>query len=650
MRAANSVPGSSASISAQQRHNLANEPGKGLSRLASNGFPPAGVRPLGSTRPELGLQRPSNSATRAARIDSTALRQLPTSQRRPNVSSSQSQDRVRVESFRQSSSGPSSSFGSRHEQIGGAFPSSSTIRPPYQPHQSASDHDHGPTSQTVQPGGGLPSSSTGVETNVSQRHNSALRSPGRKSKKAKDRKHQKYQPKRGPARPGRTMQTIEHPGMDISLSPVTPPTHDVYSRPLRPATPGPSSLSRGGLSHEPSPPGLFVTPHTPHDNMPFASSPTRAPQSRGKRPRDETDDLDPATRKAEWERMVERIQKYETEMDRTRGQLEMTNQILEDQRRRLEDLEHQRRIYELVQELERQGPVEQPQIPVEDNDELHVDEGVQHGHGHDHQRWYGGQRQHGGSLEEQQSEAWKREPEGRCRDAHQHGRRQRTSGQRHREEPQDPKSDDEGQHIVKDLEEPVPAVPQHHHTTQRWLKHRILQYPLSGHDPELSFDDDDRPNVSEATVFLLRLSQQEVHAKFSKYIKDKEFFDLDHPGFKYQGCWAISGEASFDFRMKLWDRGEKHTLPFRRLAIRMWHDELSMYRLLQGKMHQKAVPVCHNKHCMRPDHIQVESSKEYGERRKCKKMGRCDGHVTTHKDGTVQQRMSCIFAPPLLVE
>ncbi|KUI72448.1 hypothetical protein VM1G_07555 [Cytospora mali] len=170
------------------------------------------------------------------------------------------------------------------------------------------------------------------------------------------------------------------------------------------------------------------------------------------------------------------------------------------------------------------------------------------------------------------------------------------------------------QHSSEGPSNPIPTTSESQKASQKRLKRKVLERPLSGHNPKLIFDDEDRPNVSEATVFLLRLSQQEVLDRFSRHIKDKDFFDLKHSHFKSIGCWVISGEASYDYKMKVWDKGEKHTFSFRRLAIRLWHDEHSMYSLLQGKNHQKAIQVCLNEHCMNPDHIEVESSKESAER------------------------------------
>ncbi|KUI61250.1 hypothetical protein VP1G_08410 [Cytospora mali] len=132
------------------------------------------------------------------------------------------------------------------------------------------------------------------------------------------------------------------------------------------------------------------------------------------------------------------------------------------------------------------------------------------------------------------------------------------------------------QHSSEGLSNPIPTTSELQKAAQKRLKRKVLERPLSGHNPKLIFDDEDRPNVSEATVFLLRLSQQEVLDKFSRHIKDKDFFNLKHPHCNSIGCWVISGEASCDYRMKLRDKGEKHTFSFRRLAIRLWHDEHSI--------------------------------------------------------------------------
>ncbi|KAG6358059.1 hypothetical protein INS49_013943 [Diaporthe citri] len=182
---------------------------------------------------------------------------------------------------------------------------------------------------------------------------------------------------------------------------------------------------------------------------------------------------------------------------------------------------------------------------------------------------------------------------------------------------------------------------------QTRIQHEIFTRPLSGHNPRIIFDDDDRPHISEATAFLMRLPQAFVMAKLRKLVEGKSFFDVAHPGSVHMGCWVVSSKrASCDMRMKLTDSGEKHGFSFPRLAVRMWHDEQSIYSLVQHHKHrQKAVHTCHIETCMRPDHIVVEPSSAAAERRRCKREGWCPGHEFVHKDGTRQARKPCIFPP-----
>lgn len=340
MRTANAHPASSIGPLTERNHHNVIESVKAKPLFVSYGPRPAGVRPLGSTRPELGLQRPANAVNRAAKSDANLLRLMSRPQARANLPSSRSKSGMRVEPAGQSSSASSSSSGLRQEQPGGAFPTCSNTCPPYQAHSSTSGQTKDPASQIVHPGGGLPNS-PGGRSNTSRRSESVFPSPGQIGTKGKDRRRQKSQQRRGPARPGRTMQTVEHSEVEVSLSHSTPPIHNVYPRPYRPVTPGPSCPSRAAPTHTQSAPGLFDTPHSPFHIRPFASSPTRSAVSRGKRPRDETEDLDPSTRRIEWERILERIQNHETDMEETRDRLEKASQMLEDQQRRIGDLEQQ---------------------------------------------------------------------------------------------------------------------------------------------------------------------------------------------------------------------------------------------------------------------------------------------------------------------
>lgn len=653
MRTTNAHPGSSTGSFPVRTHHHAIESAEARPLFASHGLPPAGIRALVSTRPELGLPQPANAVDRAARRDDALLRLMSRPQARANLPSSQSQGRTRVEPAGQFSSAPPSRSGPPQEKPGAACPTSLNPCPPY---QITSGQTKGPASQIVHPSGGLPSSSPGGQTDTSRRSESMFPSPSQIGNKSKNSKRQASEQRRGPARPGRIMQTVEQSGLETSLRPSPPPVQNTYPHPYRPATPGPSCLSRAAPTHPQSSPGLFVTPNSPFHIRPFASSPPRSAVSRGKRPRDETEDLDPGARSVEWERMRKRIRNHETEMEETARRLETMSQKIEEQQRRIGDLEQKQRIGELLRELEREDPIEAQEEHAEGH--LRLDhkarsqpsqETVQHGRRQKQCRRHEGQRRHDRCIEPEQSETRSGEPETRHL-TQQPDEHQGETGQRRRalDTPSPPernghRSVTATRPIIENAQSPIQALSDAKKATQRRFKREVLKCALSGHNPKLVFDDNDRPIVSEATAFLLRLSQEVVLDKFKRYIKNKDFFDVNHPSFKSTGCWLISSEACSDYKIKLWNKGEKHTFSFSRLAIRLWHDEESMYSLLQGKTQQKAIPVCHNDNCMNPGHILVEASKEAAERRKCKSRGRCTGHVTVHKDGTVQRRMSCIF-------
>lgn len=194
---------------------------------------------------------------------------------------------------------------------------------------------------------------------------------------------------------------------------------------------------------------------------------------------------------------------------------------------------------------------------------------------------------------------------------------------------------------------PPQSNPRAQAAAQKRIQDEVFSRPLSGHNPEMIFDDDDRPHISEATAFLMRLPQTFVLSKLRKLVGGKPFFDVEHPGSVHMGCWVVSSKrASCDMRMKLTDSGETHGFSFARLAVRLWHDAASIYSLVEHhKNRQKAVHICHNEQCMRPEHIVVEPSSAAAERRRCKREGWCPGHQFVHKDGTVQARKPCIFAP-----
>lgn len=194
---------------------------------------------------------------------------------------------------------------------------------------------------------------------------------------------------------------------------------------------------------------------------------------------------------------------------------------------------------------------------------------------------------------------------------------------------------------------PARARPETPAEAQERIQHEVFSRPLSGLNPNLVFDDDDRPYVSEATGFLVRVSQEFVLSKLKKLVAGKSFFDVVHPGCVHMGCWVVSwGRTACDRRMKLTESGEQHGFSFPRLAVRLWHGEDSIYKLIEhSKYPLKAVHTCHIEACMRPEHIVIEPSDAAAERHRCKREGWCPGHVFVHKDGTRQARRPCIFPP-----
>ncbi|KKY31151.1 hypothetical protein UCDDA912_g08874 [Diaporthe ampelina] len=291
--------------------------------------------------------------------------------------------------------------------------------------------------------------------------------------------------------------------------------------------------------------------------------------------------------------LLEKIRRQEKEMEQQRAQdraqLEETKRLLAEQKTRIDDLEQRRAAEELVRD-----PGERQQIEQDRQEEL--------------------------ELEHQLEQEQRREAERLQRVV----RRVQDNGQR----------------------APAQVRPETEAEAQRRIQHEIFTRPLSGHNPQIEFDDYDLPYISHATAFLMRLPQAFVLRKLRKLVEGKTFFDVAHPGRVYMGCWVVSKRASCDMRMKLVESGEKHGFSFARLAVRLWHDEQSIYKFIEHDKHQlKAINTCHTERCIHPDHIVVEPSSAAGERRRCKNRGRCYGHATVGKDGSRQARRPCIFPP-----
>lgn len=524
----------------------------------------------------------------------------------------------------------------------------------------------------------------------------------------KDNSQQKEKQRRGPARPGRIMQTIEQPPIEL-FSSKSQSQKGPSSSHLRAATPGPSS--RRTAPPQPSP-GIFVTPRavsvrplpTPrHENDPQSVS-----RSQGKRTFNETEDTDSASKAAELERMMARIKSHEKEMEQQRAQLEDTKRLLAEQKTRIDDLEQQRRAEELLRDADLQTRAEERDVtPPQETAARHVAplpevapratatpavtipqhlasppdavsqavvprrvssrqaqrreekrrrNASQAARREERRRQFASQgaptrlkRQERRRLEQEKQEGLtlqrQRLEEERQEDLEleqQLELEQRSEAER--QEQRLPRVTREPQNSIQN--EPLQSPPESEAEAQRRIQHEVFSRPLSGHNPNITFDDEDRPYVSKATAFLMRLPQAFVLAKLRKLAKGKAFFDLAHPGSVHMGCWVVSRRASCDSRMKLMESGEKHGFSFERLAVRLWHDEQSIYKLVQHDRHQPlAVRVCHTDTCMRPDHIVVEPSSAAAERRRCKREGWCPGHKFFHKDGTRQARKHCIFPP-----
>ncbi|KAK2609658.1 hypothetical protein N8I77_003150 [Diaporthe amygdali] len=472
---------------------------------------------------------------------------------------------------------------------------------------------------------------------------------------------QKTQQRRGPARPGRIMQTVEHPSVVNSAGAGRPLNHGSSSLPLSPVTPlsssrrtAPPQLSPGVLMTPPS--GSFrPLPTSEARDALQSASPSR---SRRKRRLEETDDAESTSKAAEWKRMLERMEIHEKEMEQQRAQLEEAKRLVAEQSARIDDLEQQRRVEELVRDLDVQTRAEERAVapPL---DAATPDVPLQHGSHHQSERRQA-RRHRNASREarallqeqerqEQDSQRLERQRLGRQRLEQQRQEELELEQQMEQEQRREAERQEQRrQRVMRRLQnEPqrAPAQRQPQIRTQAQIQHQIFTHPLSGHNPKLVFDDDDRPTISEATAFLMRLPQSFILGKMRQLMSGRAFFDVAHPSSAAMGCWVVSRRASADLRMRLCDSGELHNFSFARLAVRLWHDEQSIYSLLQHKHHQKAVHTCLVEECMRPDHIVVEPSAAAGERRRCKRQGRCRGHVTVHKDGTRQRRRPCIFPP-----
>lgn len=176
------------------------------------------------------------------------------------------------------------------------------------------------------------------------------------------------------------------------------------------------------------------------------------------------------------------------------------------------------------------------------------------------------------------------------------------------------------------------------------MKDLVLRCPRSGLNFSIDYEKSiDGDQTSEATAFLLNIPLQIIFNRFQTYLNRPAFaFDLGDPDTHAKGCWVVHAERQQDSQFKLYYKERNYAFTLNRLAVRMWHKEESVLRLLLSKNH-KAVHLCHNKRCFNPQHIVVESRKEHVDRSNCVKDGRCQGHPIWSKCGQVDERRRCIL-------
>ncbi|CAN8105253.1 unnamed protein product [Discula destructiva] len=192
--------------------------------------------------------------------------------------------------------------------------------------------------------------------------------------------------------------------------------------------------------------------------------------------------------------------------------------------------------------------------------------------------------------------------------------------------------------------QPCPTSPRPLPLSQQEMRDLVLSRPMSGLAFTIPYDTViDSDQTSAATAFLLNVPLQIIVDRFRQFLTRPAFsFNLDDPDVCGKGCWAVRIERAQEGQLKLYYGDRNHSYALARLAVRIWHDEDSVLRLLLSKSHE-AVRVCHNKSCFNPDHIVVESRKEARDRRPCGKDGYCGGHAVWSKCGRMEERRMCIL-------
>lgn len=177
------------------------------------------------------------------------------------------------------------------------------------------------------------------------------------------------------------------------------------------------------------------------------------------------------------------------------------------------------------------------------------------------------------------------------------------------------------------------------------MKDLIFNYPLSELEFTIDYDEDtDGSQTTAATVFLLNAPQLLIETRFRAFLNRPSFaFDLEDPLIRAKGCWAVKAGGQQDTQFKLYYDERNYAFTLSRMAVRLWHGEDSVLRLLLSKGHM-AVHICHQSTCFNPEHIVVENHTEQMDRMQCLEDGWCHGHGVWSKCGPMMERRRCILS------
>lgn len=154
----------------------------------------------------------------------------------------------------------------------------------------------------------------------------------------------------------------------------------------------------------------------------------------------------------------------------------------------------------------------------------------------------------------------------------------------------------------------------------------------------------DSTRTTAATAFLLNVPPHISLTRLHQFLARPSFaFNLADPDVRDKGCWPVRIAHKHDGQFKLYYGAENHSFTLHRLAVRIWHDEESVLRLLLSKSHW-ALRLCRNGACFNPAHVVVESRREGRSREVCARAGFCVGHSVWEKCGRGEERRACVFS------